>query len=357
MTTAPPAPTPTPAQQLVGRVLADGWRVVREVTRTNQQTGGFFSVGYEVVSPAGRRGFLKALDYVRAFKGEDPAVLLNKMTADFLFERSVLNLCRTRRLSRVVTAIGDGSVDVDPSRGGLGAVQYLIFEWADRDLRSKVDALEEIELADVLRVLHEVSSGLQQLHGTGVAHQDIRPSNILEFDSEQRLKLADLGRSICREIVAPHEHLEIVGALSYAPPEYLYGAVPPEWTDRRLGADLYLLGSLAAFLISGLSMNALLARQLASEHNWHHWTGKFQDALPYLWDAHARVRYQLGALLPASRVEVVSLVGYLTAPDPARRGHPKDIAARGNKQSLARFISRFDAIRASTRAETIRRRA
>jgi len=355
------AGVPTPAELLEGRELEGGWRVVRRIFQTDFQTGSFFSVGYEVRGPDGARGFLKALDYVGAFKNAaiSAAEVLNKMTADYLYEKQILDLCGERRLARIVRAIGSGQVDVDPSLGGLGVVQYLIFEFASAgDLRLQVDPLDEIEAEEVLRILGDVSAALQQLHFNGISHQDIKASNILDFG--HRFKLGDLGRSVSRELIAPHDDLPFAGQRAYAPPEYNYeykrGNKPGDWNERRFGADLYLLGSIGTYLLTGLTMNALFAVHLPESLRWDSWTGDFEDALPYLVSAQAEIKVSLSKIVPPEIDELVELIGYLTFPNPARRGHPDDLAGAANRQALARFISRFNALRARARAKRIRRR-
>lgn len=56
----------TPAEQLKGMTLPNGWTVREIATRKPNATGGFFSQGYNAVNTDGREGFLKALDYTKA---------------------------------------------------------------------------------------------------------------------------------------------------------------------------------------------------------------------------------------------------------------------------------------------------
>jgi eukaryotic-like serine/threonine-protein kinase len=114
-----------PAHQFLGLTLDGGWRVVERLQPPTGATGGCFSVGYFVEKPDGTRGFLKALDFSHALQSPDPPAALKPLLDGFEYERNLLNLCRTKRMSRVATAITDGVVDV-PGGGLLSRVSYLV---------------------------------------------------------------------------------------------------------------------------------------------------------------------------------------------------------------------------------------
>ena len=147
------------AQQLEGQRLEDDWTVVRAIERPACATGSCFSRGYIVQSATGREAYLKALDFSRAFTSDDPAKVLQHITAMFNFERALCQKCRTSKLSRVVKIITDGKHYVDPSKP-TSVVQYLVFELADGDARTRLDALERLDTAWALRALHHVATAL-----------------------------------------------------------------------------------------------------------------------------------------------------------------------------------------------------
>ena len=84
----------TPAQQLEGLTLANGWVVGPLIPKPAGHTGGHFSCAYSVTHPDGRTAFLKAMDYTSALASADPAAALNALTSAFLFERDVLQVRR-----------------------------------------------------------------------------------------------------------------------------------------------------------------------------------------------------------------------------------------------------------------------
>ena len=334
--------TPSPANQLVGKELPNGWRVEELVSRPENATGGQFSTSYIVRSSNGVGAFLKAMDYTRALKSRDPARELQALTEAFNFERDILEKCKQRSLSRIVRVLDSGKLPAqegDPS----SVVQYLIFELAEGDLRAFAHYGKDFETAWVLRNMHQAAAALQQLHHAGIAHQDIKPSNVLIFQSSHS-KLADLGRASDRHnSPSPHDEFNCAGDQTYAPPELLYGDVPENWRARRLGCDMYLLGSLFVFLCTGVSMTHLLLNRLYEEHCYENWGDTYEDVLPYLQKVYTQIMRELRKGIRTELAEeIVNLMKQLCDPDPNRRGHPKNIESSGNQYSLERYVSIFD---------------
>jgi serine/threonine protein kinase len=192
----------TAAEELIGLTLPNGWLVVEKLPPATKGSVGYFSVGYIVKSAVdGRPGFLKALDYARILAGADPAAVMLEQTKAFTFERDLLRICRDRRLDRIVEVIDEGSIQ-PAGRGPTEIVQYLIFELADGDARRQSDLTNRYDMAWALRALHHVATGLSQLHGHQIAHQDTKPSNVLTFGSALS-KIGDLAGRLHRAIYHP----------------------------------------------------------------------------------------------------------------------------------------------------------
>ncbi len=312
-------PIVNPAAQLSGKTLQGGWQVLEPLNRTQEQTGGHFSHGYRVRRDDGTEAFLKALDYSEALKTSDPARVLQALTSAFNFERDLLYRCHERKLRRIVRPLDAGSVTID-GYGPAGVVQYLILEMANGDLRTRL-ASANFDLAFRLRALHHIAVGMRQLHSIGIAHQDLKPSNVLQFP-DIGSKLTDLGRAGANGVVAPHDEFSIAGDRTYAPPELLYGFVVPDWEVRRLGCDVYLLGSMIVFLFSGYSMTGLLFENLDEQFRFDRWGGGYQAVLPYVQDAFDRAvgEFAAGALPEHSRGGLETALRELCNPDPRQRG-------------------------------------
>lgn len=339
-----------PAAQLAGLTLPNGWKVLDQITLAPGSSGSAYSYGYHVVAMDGRRAFLKALDFARAMKAADPARALQAMTQSFNFERDLLDQCRERKLSRVVQALDDGIVRLP----GGETVQYLIFELADGDVRARMDEVRSFDLAWTLRSLHQVATGLNQLHRAGIAHQDVKPSNILTFGPRDA-KICDLGKAAKKGLEPPHEQDVIAGDPSYAPPELLYAEAPAQWHARRMGCDNYHLGSMAMFFFTSVDATGAMFTHLDPSLYPGSWTDSYPAVVPYLRAAFETALVDFGDRVhSAVRPELVGAVRQLCEPDPNLRGHPRNRIGSGNRYSLERYVALFDRLAARAEGRMLR---
>lgn len=329
-----------PAEELVGIELPGGWKVVRQLQRSPHATGGTFSVGYEVQDSNGTVAFLKALDYSKAFSAPNPARRLQAMTTAFNFECDILYACTRHGMRRIVRPLADGSVIV-PS-APIYPVDYLIFERADYDARSHIEAMRSLDLSWALRSLHHMTTAHRQLHATGIAHRDAKPSNVLVF-SDGSSKLGDLGRGFYTGHHDLYENAEVAGDRSYAPPELLYHQISPDWRERCLGCDVYLLGSLIMSYFSSGGMTPQVVAQLDPGHRPIAWQGTYKQVLPYVRDAFNRVLADFAVHAPTViRSQLVPIVRQLCDPDPTLRGHPRNRIGVQNHYDLQRYEATLD---------------
>ena len=333
-----PSTTLSPAQKLTGLQLPNDWTVISLINKKPNATGGHFSIGYLVKHKNGREAFLKAIDFSRAFQSSDVSRKLQELTATFNFERDLLNKCRDKNLDRVVRAIEDGQITVDSL-----PVPYLIFELATGDIRAQMDMSGKLDLAWTLRMLHHVAVGVKQLHSVGIAHQDLKPSNILVFDESLISKLADLGRSAHSDYQPPHDNEIFAGAYGYAPPELLYQFTHSDFRQRRFGCDTFLLGNIILFALTRTTMTAVLMSYLAPEHKPVAWTGTYADVLSYLQSAFNNALNAIEPHLPIEvRDEILLMLRQLCEPDLSKRGHPRNHFKDGNNFSLERFVGKLN---------------
>lgn len=328
------------AHHLEGRVLNERWTVVQRIPMTNT-TGGHFSVAYLVRDADGRLAFAKALDASDALDKPDWVERVNRLTNAYLFERDLVLLCGERRMTRVVRALDRGEVEMPGMTPP--SVHFLVFELANGDVRTALSDFEQFDIAWALRALHHAATGLKQLHYVGVAHQDLKPSNLLAFEDDGVFKLADLGRASRRDRAAEHDALAVAGDLQYAPPELLYGFVSGEWSMRRTACDVYLLGSMAMFLFAGVTATAQILGRVPAVMRPRSWQGAFDDVLPHLLGAFNDAVAAFAETVPEGyREPVVEAVRQLCMPDPRLRGHPRSRRNKANPYGLDRYESLFN---------------
>lgn len=353
-----PETSPT-LENLSGTALANGWVVGEIIARKTVQTGGCFSVAYRA-HRGSENAFLKVLDLSRAFEAADPMRELENVTRSFNFERDLLEACSEKSLSRVVKALDSGVIH--HANAHFKKLYYLLFELADSDVRVQLSETRRLELSWCMQSLHHIATALNQLHGIGVFHQDVKPSNVLVFDEGTVSKIADLGRAHWAAVEAPHDVLELAGARQYAPPELLYGAPPADARMRRASCDLYLFGSMIHFFVTGVPITPVIIDALPDIQKPRMvnafdgkpdigWRGSYQELLPFLTSAHAHSIDEFDKALvkfaPQGKEsachELSRLLAYATDPDPKRRGHPTARRqTHGNPYDMQQFISIFN---------------
>ena len=219
----------------------------------------------------------------------------------------------------------------------------MIFELSDGDIRKIKDAFAKLNLAFVLRSLHNVAVGVQQLHNIGIAHQDLKPSNVLVFNSES--KIGDLGRASDKDHPFKYDSYVMPGDRNYAPVEQWYSYRFSSGFEEKFAADLYLLGSLFMFFFTGLSMSQCMFDQLKLSKASS--SGTFRGDLPDLNNAFSAVLADFRTV--AERYvddneevdRLVSLLCWLCQPDPEKRGHPTNLERKEGHQSLERIITQL----------------
>ena len=304
---------------LKGQVLPDGWVLRGRRIRSSGATGSCHAVGFTAEHPDGRRAFLKVMDPTPdpTLEGREQLKELERRLAVFIYEGELMEKCLTRRIRRVIRAIGQGSI---PVKGFTNEIHYMLFELADKDLRDHATQQKTLDTALNMRILHQVALAIEALHYNQIAHQDLKPSNVLVFE-EETAKVGDLGHAHDRGASRPGINGIIAGDPAHAPVEQLYGYKLTEWTTRRLAADLYLLGSLCVFMFTDLSLTAQIDAQLRPEHHWDVWADGYIDVLPYVRDAWDAALEEFSERVePCIRDELTALTRYLTNPDPEKRG-------------------------------------
>ncbi|MEM6670192.1 MAG: serine/threonine-protein kinase [Pseudomonadota bacterium] len=113
--------------------------------------------------------------------------------------------------------------------------------WMADNLANRVDA----PLSDVLKIVHEILSGLAAAHAEGVVHRDLKPENIMisgaPGDADFKLKILDFGIARGLKTSAFTGSSPMLGTIAYMAPEQQTtpNAVGPEADIYSVGRMLY----------------------------------------------------------------------------------------------------------------------
>jgi len=326
-----------PAARLEGRELANGWAVGKRLDRPLDSEGELYSVGYEVRNRDGRAAYMKAHDYARAIN--DNVAEFSRVLAGMLdahnFERDLNEHCTSVNLSRVVHVLDAGALTV---QGSEIPVNYLIFELATGDIRERLGDFNGDGLAWKLETIHQVGTGLSQLHRSRVMHQNLKPSSLMDF-GDSGSKVGDLARAWFDGRSSPLAQQDPV----YAPPECLYEFELPDVEARLKARDLYMFGSVILFMFGGGSATCALLTNLPIGHHPGATAAEFEQALPHLIEASDKVADQLEESLGDPRLNgIADRFRELCNPDPRRRGHPDARGRHVDPYGLERYVSYFD---------------
>ncbi|OVE80275.1 hypothetical protein BVY02_00635 [bacterium J17] len=112
------------------------------------------------------------------------------------------------------------------------------------DLADLLASGEAMPIAQITRLLAQISSGVQAIHEAGIIHRDLKPENIL-LTSEGDVKITDFGISRIEAVPRNTRHNgALLGTIHYLSPEY----VERSEFDHR--SDIYALGVIAYEMIT-----------------------------------------------------------------------------------------------------------
>lgn len=325
---------------LIGKLTTGGWQIIAPVTFAPDHTGGYFSECF-FVEREEKKAFLKLMD-ISQFA--DFGRLLQGLS-EFKYETELVRHSTEKRLSRVVRLLESGELETDPTNTIplLRTLPYLIFERGEGDIRATVDVSQNVSNKWRFCVLHRAVSGLLQLHQANIAHQDIKPSNVIRF-IDNELKIGDLGRSTQRGNSAPHDTLRVAGALSYAPFELQYSYIMPDWIHRRLATDVFHIGCLLVYVFTNIVLPAHVFKHLELVYHPDKWGDPYLQVVPHIKAALELSITELAEDFPQLyRAELISIVRDMCNPDPMNRGvGPGPRSNVGTTLWLQKFVSKFD---------------
>jgi serine/threonine-protein kinase len=142
-------------------------------------------------------------------------------------------------------------LDSEVGAAAVGGRPFLVMELLrGEDLAARISRKGRLSLGETLTVVEHIALALEKAHGMGIAHRDVKPSNVflVEEPGGMVAKLIDFG--IAKDDSEPHVELTRAGSLMgtppYMSPEQVVGALDIDWR-----CDLWSLAVVAYSCLTG----------------------------------------------------------------------------------------------------------
>ncbi|TAM85710.1 serine/threonine protein kinase, partial [bacterium] len=177
------------------------------------------------------------------YRGVD-ATLDRPVAVKILTDRSGDIRQRFLREARSMARLNHANIVSVYDAGESDGISYIIMELAEgRTLRNLIDEGSTAE--HTISLFVELCDALEYAHGQGVIHRDIKPSNIMMLPSGV-LKVMDFGLARrTTDVSMSSQAGEIVGTISYLPPERFLGRA------GDVAGDLYSVGVVMYEMLTG----------------------------------------------------------------------------------------------------------
>jgi serine/threonine-protein kinase len=142
-------------------------------------------------------------------------------------------------------------LDSDAGTAAVGDRPFLVMELLHgEDLAARIARKGRLSIGETVTVVEHIALALEKAHAMGIAHRDVKPSNVFLVDGPGGMvaKLIDFG--IAKDDSEPHVELTHAGSLMgtppYMSPEQVVGA---DAVDAR--CDLWSLAVVAYSCVTG----------------------------------------------------------------------------------------------------------
>jgi eukaryotic-like serine/threonine-protein kinase len=123
---------------------------------------------------------------------------------------------------------------------------YLVMQYVHGEsLQSYVEQHGPLESSDLIRIAHQISSGLAAAHEQGLIHRDIKPGNVMLENGLGRVMVTDFGLARAADDLSLTHSGLVAGTPHFMSPEQARG----EAVDAR--CDLFSLGAVMYFMATG----------------------------------------------------------------------------------------------------------
>ncbi|WP_445637142.1 Serine/threonine-protein kinase C [Nostoc sp. DSM 114161] len=191
---------------------------------------------------------------------------------------------------------------------------YLVQEFVDgEDLSQEISPGKRLTEKEVIKLLQEILEILAVVHKKNIIHRDIKTQNIMRRHQDSKIVLIDFGavKEVNTMMVNAQGQTSVsvaIGTHGYMPSEQAAG-------QPKLCSDVYAVGMLGIYALTGLQPHELPKDPTNGEIIWRNWANvseKFAGVLNKMVSYHFRDRYP-------SAVEALQA---LTPQQPQRRPPP-----------------------------------
>jgi serine/threonine protein kinase len=149
-----------------------------------------------------------------------------------------VSLARFVREARIVEGIDPRHVVPILDLGDARGLTYLAMPYYEGgSLAARLRTHGRLGIDETVELAAQLGRGLDELHGRGVLHRDVKPSNVL-LDGTGMAALSDFGLALATDSTRHTAEGQILGTPHYIAPELIEGLEATE------ASDVYALGCL-----------------------------------------------------------------------------------------------------------------
>jgi eukaryotic-like serine/threonine-protein kinase len=149
-------------------------------------------------------------------------------------------VARFEREARLARDLGTAHVVPILELGRSNGLTYLVMPYyRGGSLALRLRTLGPLALGETVELAAQLARGLDALHGRGILHRDVKPSNVL-LDGEGTAALADFGLARSADSTRLTADGQLLGTPYYLAPELIEGSEATRLSDvYALGCVLY----------------------------------------------------------------------------------------------------------------------